>query len=345
MRHKPAIPVSVWLTVVLAVALGGCLNNPRISPPPTPPPTSPPTPSPAPSPPPTPRNPLEGNGLYESCDLRATKDTCASNLKQMSAGGFKLVINYNQFSADYTEADVTAYLDAATAVGLKIVLTMKDAFWWDGTDLRAMFPKLAVTCGCTDNKSFVQYIVRTFGAHPASWGYYLGDETETAQHAQWLPFAELVGATDPVHPRLFVHYVQQACCEPVLNPDLLVFADGVDVIAEDYYPIGRTDPPPPSSYVGVMAKQVQDAAKARNKSGAIVLQSYALSQYDAACTPKSVCQQFPTYTQLLAMRDAALSAAQPRFIFWYSFFDIQRSSDPSGHWNDLVRAIGMPNPK
>ncbi len=263
----------------------------------------------------------------------------------MSDGGFKLVINYNQFSTDYTDDDVQTYLDKAKTVGIKIILTMKDTFWWDGTDLRSMFPKMASTCECTDNKSFIQSIVRKFGAHSAVWGYYLGDETEPAQHTQWLPFAQLIGATDPVHPRLFVHYVQQACCEPVLNPDLLVFADGIDVLAEDYYPIGRTDPPPPAKYVGVMTKQVQDAAQALNKTGAIVLQSYALSQYDAACTPKSVCQALPTYTQLLAMRDAALSAAQPRFILWYSFFDIQRSDDPVKHWNDLVRAIGMPNPR
>ncbi len=290
------------------------------------------------------QNPSDGYGIYESCDLRVTSETCAANLQKMSTGGFKLVINYSQFSEEYNQTDITNYLDAAASVGLKVILAMKEYYWWDGTDLRARFSKLATTCNCTDNTGFIRYIVQKFGSHPAVWGYYLGDETEPAQAQAWLPYAQLVHATDPNKPRLMVHYVQQACCRPVLNLDLLAFADGLDVLAQDYYPIGRSDPPPPASYVGVMAEQVQSAAQKRGKTAGVVLQSYALAQYEPACGTKPACQQLPTYDQLLAMRNAALIAAQPRFIIWYSFFDIMRSDNPVQHWNDLVRAIKAPNP-
>ena len=290
------------------------------------------------------QNPTDGYGIYESCNLHDTPETCANNLTKIANGGFKLVINYAQFSSGVTQPDLLNYLDAAAAVGLKVILAMEKPYWWDGTNLRVRFPNLAAKCNCTDNNGFIRHIVQTIGSHRATWGYYLGDETEPAEVQAWLPYAQLIRASDPKHPRLMVHYVQQACCRPVLNPDLLVFADGLDVLAEDYYPIGRSDPPPPAQYVGVVAEQIQAAALERGKTAGIVLQSYALAQYEADCGTKPACQQLPTFDQLLAMRNAALLSASPRFIFWYSYFDIMRSDDPIQHWNDLVQVVNAPNP-
>ena len=306
-------------------------------------PVSPPA-APVTAPVTAPQNPTDGYGIYESCDLHYTPEKCTSNLAKIANGGLKLVINYSQFPEGVTQTDLLNNLDAAAAVGLKMILAMEKPFWWDGTNLRLKFPKLTASCNCTDNKGFIRYIVQTIGSHRAVWGYYLGDETEPAEAPAWLPYAELIRASDPNRPRLMVHYVQQACCRPVLNPDLLAFADGLDVLAEDYYPIGRSDPPPPAEYVGVVAEQVQAAAQKRGKTGGVVLQSYALAQYEPACGTKPACQRLPSFEQMLAMRNAALLAAQPRFIFWYSFFDIMRSDDPARHWDDLVRAVKAPNP-
>jgi Domain of unknown function (DUF4434) len=247
------------------------------------------------------QGPVDGYGIYEACDIRNKAAACKNNLTRMAAGGFKLVINYSQFVENYSEANVTAYLNKAAAVGMKVILAMKEEYWWDGTDLRDMFPKLAAKCNCADNEGFIQYIVKKFGSHPAVWGYYLGDETDVSQVNAWLPYARLVGETDPTRPRLMVYWAENDCCEPELNPNLLEFADELDVLSGDYYPIGRTDPPLPTSYVGLYAKKLRDAADELGKTAGIVLQSYALSQYDANCDVKPVCERFPTQAQLLAM--------------------------------------------
>jgi hypothetical protein len=298
---------------------------------------------------PTTRAPTEGYGLYDRCDLHNRATNCASRLRRMARNGFSLVINYYQFSADekgtseYTEADILAYLDVASSIGIKVILAMKEELWWNDTDFRVSFPQLATTCKCVSKEGFIRYVVETFGSHPAVWGYYLGDETERELFTAWLPYAKLIGELDPTRPRLYVGWVPNSCCRPTLNDDFRLFEQGSDVVAVDYYPIGRSDPPPPTEYAGVAAKQVQDFAKTRGKTAGVVLQSYALSQYDPACSLKPTCERYPTYEQLLAMRNSALTA-QPRFIFWYSYFDIVRSDNPTQYWKNLVRVIKSPNP-
>jgi len=37
-----------------------------------------------------------------------------------------------------------------------------------------------------------------------------------------------------------------------------------------------------------------------------------------------------------------LENSHPVFILWYSYFDILKSSDPAGHWADLVAAAFRP---
>jgi hypothetical protein len=41
------------------------------------------------------------------------------------------------------------------------------------------------------------------------------------------------------------------------------------------------------------------------------------------------------------MLQLALANSRPQLVLWYSYFDIARSDNPSGHWADLVAAAGL----
>ena len=66
--------------------------------------------------------PTNGEGLYESCIPSNTSANCLARLDQMSASGFKLVLNYNQMYAD--AAGEIAYLHRAQADGMKVIFEM-----------------------------------------------------------------------------------------------------------------------------------------------------------------------------------------------------------------------------
>lgn len=276
--------------------------------------------------------PPDGQGVYEGCGP-SRGDVCLDRLNRIAAGGFRLVLNYDQLYG--TASQQLAYAGRAHALGLKIIWAMDAATFWNGSDLRKAYPTLAATCGCADSHGFIRYVVGLVKDLPATWGYYIGDETLPKYHAQVLGFSNYVREVDPHHPRLFISDGAVPAWGALTSP----FTDTAEVIGPDIYPFGPAGLP--VSVVGSVAKKEQSLAAHAGKSSALVLQAFMNSEYAdprPGCAP---CTHFPTRAEMREMLQLALANSHPRLILWYSYFDILRSDDPAGHWADLVAAAGL----
>jgi hypothetical protein len=284
--------------------------------------------------------PPDGYGLYESCAPKQGS-SCLDRLKQMAMGGFKLVVNYDQFVG--SAEDQLTYAQQADALGMKVIWAMNNPVFWDGTSLINHYPDLAATCDCSDNTAFVRYVINLVKDLPATWGYYVGDEVLPSNHAEVKTFADLVKHIDPSHPRLFISCAQ---CDhdkkrnPPYVASLIPMTDTADVVGADWYPVGSgSDVVATTSTV---ATDVQAVADKAHKQSALVLQSFNWSQYSSyhSCEPYPSCVPYPTVAQMREMRDLTLQESHPRLILWYSYFDILREDNPSLHWQNLVEAVG-----
>jgi hypothetical protein len=282
--------------------------------------------------------PPDGIGFYEGCapDLG---QVCLDRLKTMAAAGFTIVLNYSQNSG--TAAQEITYLNTAHALGMKVIWAMSNHAFWNGGSLRATYPELAKSCGCTDNAGFIRYVVNLVKGNPGLWGYYVGDELFPSVHAQWLSFTNLVHTTDPNHPRLFVGGIYGGMYG---DPDLPAFADGSEVLGLDYYPIGD-DGLVPYTQTGNVAQTEQAMANRVHRDSAMVLQSLSWQQVypPARCQPWPSCAPFPSRTQLQQMLHMVLQNSQPRLVLWYSYFNLLQENNAAQHWSDIVAAsqIGM----
>jgi hypothetical protein len=273
--------------------------------------------------------PFDGYGLYESCSPTTSKD-CLSHLNVMAAAGFKLVINYGEMYGDASFQQ--AYLDRAQSVGMKVIVGLSNPTFYNGKDLRSHFPALAKTCNCTNNHSFIQYVVNLVKNHPAVWGYYIGDEVEPGDHDRMKSaLADVVHQLDPKHPRLFIDTPGRSTATWRGNSP---FFDTADVIGSDFYPV-RGDPSdyPAIDQAGDVASGVQEYADTYKKDSAIVLQAFSYSQYTIPGTP------YPTASQMESMLSQTLANAHPRIILWYSYDDTMAYSNAAQHWNDLKSTI------
>ena len=277
--------------------------------------------------------PPDGQGLFEEC--RIYNSSCLADLKKIAGGGFKLVLNYNSLIRSSAQ-QLIAYANQARADKIKLIWPMNGPWFWDGTDLRSYYPVLASTCACTDNTSFIRYFINLVKNHAATWGYYVGDELHASVHAQWKTFATLVHQADPRHPRLFI---AGTLANAHSNPDLLTFADGDEVVGQDFYPIG-VHYLVPYTQTGAVAHAAQSLADRARRQSAMVLQAFSWQQDypPARCMPYPQCAPYPTKDQMHQMLIMTLQNAHPRLVLWYSYFDIINSDNPERHWRDLVNA-------
>ena len=120
------------------------------------------------------------------------------------------------------------------------------------------------------------------------------------------------------------------------------FADTAEVIGADIYPIGTSDP---ISSVGKIASALQSIADQNGTQSAITLQAFSWGEYpkDTWVCPKfPSCAQFPTGEEMRLMRNLAVTNSKARLLLWYSYFDISRSDNPTGHMKDLIEAARSP---
>jgi hypothetical protein len=280
-------------------------------------------------------NPPDGQGLYESC-APDNGSRCFDRLKQIAAGGFTLVLNYDQLYG--TAGQQLAYAKQVHSLGMKIIWAMNDQAFWNGTgtDLVSSYSELAATCNCSDNNGFIRYFVGLVKNLPATWGYYIGDEVAPPAHAKLKMFTDLIKQIDPFHPRLFIGDAEDSVSASHGNSP---FYDTAEVIGDDHYPVGRDGYTVDTT--AEVAKGVQAYADKYGKDSALVLQSFSFAQYPGdsfVCSPFPSCTSFPTKDQMQQMLSLTLRNSHPRLILWFSYYNILRSDNPSGHWADLVAA-------
>lgn len=283
--------------------------------------------------------PQDGEGIYESC--LPGNPSCNTNLDVMEAGGFSLVINYSQFgdptrpSTNPTMSDELNYAAHAAQDHMKVIWSLKD--WWsresslNGNELLLTYPHIAQTCGCSNNAGFIQYFINAVKNLPGTWGYYIADEATTSNYTQVkVNLADLVHATDPNKPRLYV----AGSSGPYMNSAVNMYANISEVIAQDYYPIGN-QPSLPINGVSTIASSLQSLANTAGKSYGMVLQAHSLAPYLGYCQNSTTICPYPTTAQMTQMLGDVLNYPVPRLVLWYSFFDIAYSAQ----WTNLVHAI------
>jgi hypothetical protein len=273
--------------------------------------------------------PFDGYGIYESCSPSHAQ-TCLPDLSTMAAAGFKLVINYDQLYGDVVFQ--RAYLARAAAVGMKVIVPLKEAAFYDGENLRRVFPALARTCGCRSNRGFIAYVVKLFRHQRDVWGYYVGDEVDPGDHARMKSrLADVVHELDPRHPRLYIDSAGPSIAAWRGNSP---FYDTAEVIGSDFYPV-RLDPGsyPSIERTGQVAGGIQRFANAKHRDAAIVLQAFSYSNYG---DPGAL---YPTAAQMGYMLSRTLANSHPRIVLWYSFYDTMSSDAPAVHWRDLAATI------
>jgi len=254
----------------------------------------------------------------------------------MAAAGFKLVINYDEMYGDASFQK--AYLDHAQSVGMKVIIALNNPTFYRGKSLGLKFPALAQTCNCTDNTSFIRYVVNLVKHHPAVWGYYIGDEVDPGDHDQMKSeLADLVHQLDPKHPRLFIDTAGHSTAVWRGNSP---FYDTADVIGSDFYPVREESSDYPSlDQTAMVASGIQAYANAHGENAAIVLQAFSRSEYGVSGDP------YPTADQMKTMLSQTLANAHPRIILWYSYYDTMSSENATQNWNNLKAAIAHNIPR
>ncbi len=280
--------------------------------------------------------PPDGQGVYDSCVV--DDPDCVNHLNIFAAGGFKLVMNYAQMYA--SASDQLSYAQEAHAHGIKIIWSMNDVTYRNGKDLRKRFTSLARTCNCVDNAGFITYVVNLVKNLPATYGYYIGDEVDPHEKVtpgvHWL--ASLIKSLDPNHPRLTVGASTDTPSQiSYYYPPSMM--DTADIIGADYYPYGYvTTGTNINTLADKVAHNLQTIADQHDKQYYMVLQAFTWEQH--LCNPWPSCAPFPSYVQMRAQRDEVLKNSHPRFILWYSYFDLLKSDNPGKHWADLVAGAG-----
>lgn len=271
---------------------------------------------------------LPPQGLYEGCAPGAAGDVCAAHLARISAAGFRYVLNYSAWYGSPEE--VLAYADAAAALGLQLIWPLNHPAWRGLTGLVATYATLAESGVSSDraplaDAELLDSAIDLVASHPATWGFYIGDELPPAEAGLVAGLSATVRRLAPDKPQLYVARPGAAQLEP--------FAPFADVAGVDAYPVGSGDPP-----VRQAARGARAIATEAGVQTAMVLQAFAWSQY----RPSALPPRYPNARSLRMMRDAAIRHADPSLILWYSYQDILRSDRPRQRWCELSRAAFSP---
>lgn len=272
---------------------------------------------------------LPPQGVYEQC-APATQD-CGARLQAIADAGFQYVLNY---TAWYGSAEqVRQYADEAQAAGIKLIWPLNDHAWRDGTDLRSYYRYLGPDCPCSTNAQFKQWALGLVKDHPATWGFYVGDElSPTSQNiSQTKSLANEVKSIAPGKPTLYVTIPNDS---GVLTSQLEPFEQTADYVGGDYYPVGK------GNNLDALSGYADDTRRLASQYGRqpmFVLQAFSWSEYDAGAADR-----FPTRTEMQTMRDSAITAGDPQMLLWYAYNDVMDSSDPAGNWEDVKAAAFAP---
>lgn len=257
-------------------------------------------------------------GVYEGCAPGDGLRRCKVRLKRIAGAGFTYVLNYSIWYG--TAQEVRRYASAAGAAGARLIWPLNHPAWTGGGSLPATYERLARSCECRGNRGFRAYAVTLAKRHPATWGFYVGDEELPELAPKVGRLSRAVRRLAPGASQLYIARPGTALLEP--------FLPFVDIGGADSYPIGYADPP-----VAQTAAETRTVTEAAGVSTAMVLQAFSWSEYEPAVAP-----HFPSEDEMRAMKHDAIAFGDPDLILWYSYQDITGSAHPSFNWRALRRA-------
>jgi hypothetical protein len=244
---------------------------------------------------PPPPGELPPQGIYEAKPPGYGGD----RLARIADAGFELVLNYEAW--DGTDSEILEYASRAEAEGVKLIWPLNDRSWNSDAEL-------------------VRRRVQLVHRHPATWGFYVGDEVPPSDEnvAAVNTLTNRVAAAGSTRPNLIVQLPEPGD-DPAYN--LRPFADGVSGLTHaglDPYPVVDDNS---LDRIGSRVRQVsaesQRAGGRRGRKPVMVLQAFSWHRY----LDRQV--RWPTYREMRLMRDSALEG-NPRFILWYSYHDALR---------------------
>ena len=266
--------------------------------------------------------------MYENCGLPTHEEECLQRLDEMHSAGIEVVINY--WSWQGTLEQELRYADHAAALGMQLIWPIR----WFADDPAATDPGLAEDCQCS-GPAVLEYAVSAFRDHPATWGYYVGEEIKPPGDPAMSQAAEQVRQLDPDHPRLYVGW---GGANPTAN--LTPFVDDADVMAADYYPVGI------GRSIGDTAQIAADVQRVADSSGTdpgIVLQAFNWASEPTMAPPGD--WRWPTSEEMRRMRDLAYLQGDFRIMLWFDYYFIKPLGTTSTeHLDPLAAAISAPYP-
>ncbi|MFL5907680.1 MAG: hypothetical protein ACJ75Z_08805 [Solirubrobacterales bacterium] len=237
-------------------------------------------------------------GIYDACAFSAQKTDkplpdCGDRLTVLHQGGFQVVLNY--WTSGMSIAENLRYADEAQAVGMKVI--------WNLEDTNSLQSKLE--------------LVRATSSHPATWGYYIGDEVDPADRDK---VADLSGAVRALTNRPLL-YVSRP------NPGKLrPFKGLADYIGPDDYPVGPMDRP--------VCQTARWASRMVKNNLTMVLQAYSWSIDFPGINP-----QWPSAGQMRQMRNQAMRCGNPKLLLWFCFHCVtDYNPNPDSYWRELAWA-------
>ena len=298
---------------------------------------------------------LPPQGIYDSCPLATMLDTCESRLDVMHQGGLSVVL----IGRDAPRSAMAAYAAHAQRIGMKIMWDVGDAGFWNGQGALQHFPSFAGDCGCGDDGSLLNGLVGFLASLPATFGYYVADDSAYTSNEQ-LPaihdFASRIKSIDPRHMTLIA-----VAGWPSRAAEGVADAEGVEL-----YPFG-IGLSSPVWRVGHGAAAAAHLARAAGKPTVLILQAFnwgdniwdgnAMGKCSLGDDPSACAERapYPSPSDQLAMRNAAIAQGNPSLVLWYDFqssygwaedpgqgFAPVSGDQASARWAGLSRAVRAP---
>jgi hypothetical protein len=239
------------------------------------------------------------SGIYDACASSEPKTQnpvpdCGDRLAVLRQGGFRVVLNY--WTAAMSIDRNLTYADQAESLGMKLI-------WNLGTEVLSLDQKLD--------------LVRATSSHPATWGYYIGDEVRPENVGEVAQLSRAVRSLTN-RPLLYVSRPNPSMMRP--------FRKLADYIGPDPYPYGPFDPP--------VCRTSRWASKMAPRNSVMVLQAYSWSIDFPDFQP-----DWPNAGQMRQMRNQATRCGNPKLIMWFCFHCItDYNPTPDSYWRQLAWA-------
>ncbi len=313
---------------------------------------------------------LPTQGIFDYCPVETLLSECETRLQTIAAAG--LSIDVQPLPAD--SPSLASYLQAMKTAGIKAMWEVSNPSWWGyngnapwgydstATDLAQSWPysTWAAACGCEANGQLLAFIASTLAQSATTYGWYVADDSQFGPQP---PAQTLEGITQFARDLQGLAPGTTTLISTWGTSQLANAYGAAQLTAAEAYPVG--DAPQSVANIRFEAAQVANTANyaqglADNRHGlvALVLQAFnwAACESDMQASGASAGSRYPSATELLAMRNAALSNSHPALLLWYDLeqtigwptgqqpSDCRAPADPAAQLAGLSAAVKAPYP-